>query len=325
MLVNDTRPTGAPSPLSLDDMAAPLFIAWQITSVCNMACHHCCEDSGHLMPNEMGEAAVMGLCRQIVDLGVPYTAISGGEPMLHPSFFNVCEHLRTHGVALKVETNGEFIDERAARRFAGLGLRSVQISVDGASAATHEELRVRGRWDDAIGAIKRLTQAGVRTEVVFVPTRFNIHETAAVIDLAFSLGVYGFYTGKLMRIGRAAANWDRLCPTEEQYAAFFRDLEAKGTEYEGRMKVYYYPYDVIEELRVRVESPSASLLVIPDGRVKLIGPLPFVCGNVATQPLREVWDRYRRGWRLPQVVGFVQRVIEDPTLVSRANDWIELP
>ncbi len=310
--------------LSVDDLAGPLFIAWQITSECNMACLHCCEDSGHLMANELRGAAVFDFCRQVADLDVPYVAISGGEPMLHPDFFGVCEFFRSRDIALKVETNGEFVDEDAAKRFADLGLRSVQISVDGATAATHEELRLKGRWSDAIQAIERLKAVGVRTEIVFVPTQFNVHETAAVIDLAFSLDVYGIYTGKLMRIGRAAKNWDRLCPTDEQYAGFFQVLEDKTAEYQGRMKVYYYPYDVIEELRVRVESPSASLLVIPDGRVKLIGPLPFICGRVTEHSLREIWDRYRRGWREPQVVEYVQRMLEEPTLVSKANDWVEI-
>jgi len=53
-------------------------------------------------------------------------------------------------------------------------------------------------------------------QIGFVPVKFNIHETAAVVDLAYSLGVYGFYSGKTMRIGRAEQNWDALCPSDEQ-------------------------------------------------------------------------------------------------------------
>ena len=98
--------------------------------------------------------------------------------MLHPQFFDVCRALRSRGIALKVETNGELVTEEATRKMARLGLRSVQISVDGATAATHEQLRVKGRWQDAVDACRRLVAAGVRTEIVFVPTKFNIQETA---------------------------------------------------------------------------------------------------------------------------------------------------
>jgi MoaA/NifB/PqqE/SkfB family radical SAM enzyme len=323
-MLDPAMSTGVESPIGIDDLDGPLFVAWQITSLCNMRCHHCCEDSGHLMPNEMNRKMVLDLCRQIAELNVPYVAISGGEPMLHPQFFEVCRALRSRGIALKVETNGELVTQEAVRKMARLGLRSVQISVDGATADTHERVRVKGRWQDAVDAVRRLVAAGVRTEIVFVPTKFNIQETGEVIDLASSLGVFGIYTGKLMRIGRAAENWKRLCPSDAQYKKFFGVLKQKTKEYLGRMKVYYYPYDVIEELRVRVRSPSASLLVIPDGRVKLIGPLPFICAHLAKHSLRESWDRYRAAWRLPQVKDFVAQVVAKPSLVSRANDWIEL-
>jgi len=276
------------------------------------------------MPNEMKPAMVLDLCRQIVDMNIPYVAVSGGEPMLHPQFFEVCRFLRSRGITLKVETNGELMTEEAAQEMARLGLQSVQISVDGATAATHEQLRLEGRWQDAIDACRRLVAAGVRTEIVFVPTKFNIHETAAIVDLASSLGVYGLYTGRLMRIGRAAKNWQKLCPSEAEYEEFFRLLHRKTEQYLGRMNVYYYRYDVIEELRVRVQTPSASLLVLPDGRVKLSNLLPFICGHLAKHSLREIWDRYRAAWRLPQVKDFVAQVLAEPSLVSRANDWIEL-
>ena len=56
------------------------------------------------------------------------------------------------------------------------------------------------------------------------------------------------------------------------------------------MKVYYYPYDVIEELKYRLKNLGKPL-VLPNGNTKLIGPLPFICGNVKEQPLAEVWER----------------------------------
>ena len=99
------------------------------------------------------------------------------------------------------------------------------------------------------------------------------------------MGIYGFYTGKIMRIGRAAQNWDILCPTDKEYEKFFEVLKEKQAQYDGKMKVYYYPYDVIKELKYRLEYPSASLLVIPNGKVKMIGPLPFICGDLRKQSL----------------------------------------
>jgi len=90
------------------------------------------------------------------------------------------------------------------------------------------------------------------------------------------------------------------------------------------MKVYYYPYDVIEELKYRLEYPSASLLVLPNGKVKLIGPLPFICGDVRKQSLEEIWTRYKKAWREPEVIKYTKEVIADHSLLAKANQWIEL-
>ncbi len=307
-----------------DDYRSPLFIAWQLNSACNLGCLHCCEEAGHSMPDEMTREQALDFCKQIAEQNIPYMAISGGEPLLCPHIFDVCEFIRDKNISLKIETNGEFIDEQTARKFAGLKMRSVQISLDGATAKTHEKLRLRGDWKKAVAACKLLIEYGVNTEIVFVPTQFNIHEIDEIIDLAYSLGVYGFYTGKTMRIGRAAQNWDIICPSDEEYAKFFEVLQEKTAEYKGKMKTYYYPYDVIEELKYRLQCPSASLLVVPNGKVKLIGPLPFICGDLKKQSLSQIWQDYKKAWRKPEVIEFTKKVIAEPKHLAESNNWIEI-
>ncbi|MFQ6034372.1 MAG: radical SAM protein [Sedimentisphaerales bacterium] len=309
---------------NFDDYDSPLFIAWQINSACNLGCLHCCEEAGHSMPDEMTREEALDFCQQIAEQNTPYVAISGGEPLLCPHVFDVCQAIRDSNISLKIETNGEFIDEQVARQLAELKLRSVQISLDGATAETHERLRLKGDWEKTIAACKYLLEYGVNTEIVFVPTRFNVHDVGEIIDLAYSMGVYGFYTGKIMRIGRAAKNWDILCPSDEEYERFFDVLQEKRSTYEGKMKVYYYPYDVIEELKYRLECPSASLLVVPNGKVKIIGPLPFICGDLKKQKLSEIWKNYKKAWRNPEVIEFTKKVIANPKLLAESNKYREV-
>ncbi len=241
-----------------------------------------------------------------------------------PDFWDVAELLRSNNISLKVETNGEMIDSDSAKRLGSLKFRSVQISLDGATQKAHEALRERGDWKKVIQACKLVGNEDVNIEIVFVPTQFNVHEVGDAVDLAASLGATGFYTGKIMRIGRAAHNWEKLCPSDEQYEQFFETLQEKGDKYKGRMKVYFYPYDVVEELKLRLESPSASLLVIPNGKVKLIGPLPFICGDLKTSTLLEVWDSYRKAWKDERVIEFSHKVFDDHNLLSESNNWVEL-
>lgn len=313
--------TNSINSINLEDLRAPLFVAWQINSACNLGCLHCCEEAGHSLPGELNKEEVFRFLRQIAKLKVPYVALSGGEPLLHPHFFEICEFLRGHNISLKVETNGEFIDEQIAKKIAQLKFRSVQISLDGSTAPTHEKLRLRGDWDKAVASCRLLIKEGVNVEIVFVPTKFNIHEIGELIDLAYSLGVYGVYTGKMMRIGRAAQNWESLCPSPQEYERFFATLNEKIAAYDGKMKVYYYPYDVLEELKYRIKYPSASLLVIPNGKVKLIGPLPFICAELKKDSLAEAWEKYKKAWRKPRVIAFAKKVIADPKLLAESNKW----
>lgn len=307
-----------------DDYAAPLFIPWQLNSACNLRCLHCCEQAGLSMPDEMTKEQALDFCRQAVELDVPYIALSGGEPLECPHIFDICRFVRDNDISLKIETNGELIDDDLARRLAELKLRSVQVSIDGATAENHERLRVGGNWEKAIAACKHLVKHGVSTEIVFVPTKFNIHEVAAVIELGYSMGVYGVYTGKIMRIGRAAKNWDALCPSDEQYEKFSDVLQEKKAEYEGKMQVFCYADDVIQELKYRLESPSASVLVLPNGKAKLINSLPFVCGDLRKQSLSQVWENYKKAWKNPDVIDFIGKVIADPRLLAETNNWIEV-
>lgn len=276
------------------------------------------------MPDEMNKEEIFSFLQQIIELNIPYVALSGGEPLLHPYFFEICEIIRSQNISLKIETNGEFIDQNLAKKISRLRFRSVQISLDGATAASHERLRLRGDWDKAVSACRLLIKEGVNTEIVFVPTKFNINEIGQLIDLAYSLGVYGVYTGKTMRIGRAAKNWDILCPSDKEYGQFFTTLNDKIAKYDGKMKVYFYPYDVIEELKYRLDYPSASLLVIPNGKVKLIGPLPFICGDLKKESLGCIWEKYKESWSRPQVIEFAKKLIADPRLLAESNKWREL-
>src|SRR5215813_10571087 len=119
---------------SVDEYRAPLFLAWQLTNRCSARCIACCEESGpdRAWRDELDRGEALALARRIVASGIPYVAFGGGEPLGAPHFWEVLELLAAGGVALKIETDGSFIDDAAAARLAELRVECVQISVDGA-------------------------------------------------------------------------------------------------------------------------------------------------------------------------------------------------
>src|SRR5262249_17902924 len=159
---------------SVDDYAAPLFIAWQLTNRCQARCIACCEDSGpnKAWPDELGREEALEVARRIAACGVPYVAFGGGEPLGAPFCWELFELLADAGIALKLETDGSRIDDEAAGRLAALPVQCVQISVDGAVAETHLRVRPGSSFRAATDAIRRLTARGLAPQLVFVPNRF---------------------------------------------------------------------------------------------------------------------------------------------------------
>jgi MoaA/NifB/PqqE/SkfB family radical SAM enzyme len=180
----------------------------------------------------------------MVAAGVPYVMIVGGEPTLVPHFADVCRTLSEGGIFLKIETNGMEFDCSSLK---GLNVRSVQISIDGATPQTYAKQRPGGKLDQVLSTCRAVRKAGLPLEVTFAPTRINIHEAQAVIDLAVELGAFRFNTGKLMRLGTAAKLWERLEPTSEQYV----DFRALLDHCRAPIELCYLPFSIEDEMAGR--------------------------------------------------------------------------
>ena len=309
-----------------EDLAAPLYIAWQITNECNLACLHCIEESGpgKAFADELEETQIFAVLEELMKHEVPYLSFSGGEPMLHPQFFRMVEYVCERGAQLKIETNGHYLSVDNCRRMKALGVKAVQVSLDGASAATFNRMRVRGNFDTAIDGLRNLRDAGVAVEINFSPAHFNAHEIGAVVDLAYDVGAYSFYTGRTMFTGNAVKAWRHLELSDERYDAFFDILREKTEEYRGRMRVYFHEAGLLEELRYRLQHPAALLIVLPNGLVKLINALPFVCGDFRRDSLPEIWANFRRAWHDPRVAQFVDDLAVDPGKTRTLHQWVYL-
>jgi MoaA/NifB/PqqE/SkfB family radical SAM enzyme len=307
---------------SVDEYSAPLFIAWQLTNRCGARCITCCEESGpdNAWADELQRDEALDLARRIVQSGIPYAAFGGGEPLGVAHCWDLFEVLTEGGVALKLETDGSRIDDAAADRLAALAVQCVQISVDGATAATHARVRPGSSFAAATSAITRLVARGQAPQFVFVPNRFNIHETVAAFDLAVALGCGAFVTGPMMRIGRAAAAWDRIACSDEDWQRAVDALRDRAAKAGAPIALSIYPWDIVTEMERRLESPQAMLLVVPNGKVKLLNALPFAPADLRRESLAQAWQAYKDAWRATEVRDFIADCRAHPRLLGHANE-----
>jgi MoaA/NifB/PqqE/SkfB family radical SAM enzyme len=201
-----------------------------------------------------------------------------------------------------------------------LGVRCVQISVDGASAATHERVRPGSSFEAARSAIERLAARGCPPQFVFVPNRHNLGEIVAAYELAAALGCEAFVTGPMMRIGRAAAAWDSIACSEDDWRRALVELRQRATIMGAGTALSVYPWDILTEMERRLQSPQAMLLVVPNGKVKLLNALPFAPADLRRDSLAQAWNAYRDAWHATEVREFIGRCRADPKLLLHANE-----
>ena len=309
----------------IDRLSAPLLVTWQLTRDCDLACLHCCTDSapGKRLPDELTREEALRVAADIAASDVPYVMLAGGEPLVSPHFFDVAEVLGRAGVQLKIETNGQRFDAAIARRLAQYPIRSIQVSLDGDTQETYARQRPGGSLAKAHAACEAVRGENLALEITFAPTRLNLHEAEAVVERARALGAFRFNTGRLMRIGTAARHWPKVEPDESAYTAF-RAMLARQSVRPG-MELCYEPFAMDEALERSAKEPPATLLVLPNGWVKVAAALPHVCADLRHGTIGQAWDAYRSAWRGATMAAAVQDAIADERRHGEANSWRLIP
>ena len=167
----------------------PLTGYLELTSRCNLRCGFCCNRKDH-------DAAPLDLedwcrvARELRDLGTLFVTLTGGEPLVHPAFFEIAGTVRRLGMAVRVLTNGTLVDASIARRLAALSPLSVEMSLHGSCAASHDRATgVAGSFDRLMAAIRHLGTLDVPLALKTPVTRSSLNEVEQIIDLAANLSV----------------------------------------------------------------------------------------------------------------------------------------
>ena len=142
----------------------------------------------------MSTEQVKTVLSQMAESGTLFIMLTGGEILLRTDFEEIYLYARRLGLIVTVFTNGTLINERAADLFARVPPRSVEVTLEGATAEVFEAVtQVRGSFEQCLRGIKLLRDKGVRTKVKTVLLTLNQHELPAIVELAETLGLHHRY------------------------------------------------------------------------------------------------------------------------------------
>ncbi|TFW31101.1 radical SAM protein [Massilia horti] len=172
----------------------PRFVQIEPVGQCNLRCRMC---PVQFRPDgQHGPAAFMpyDTFRKLLDQfeGLAELHLQGlGEPLLHPRFFDMVQLATARGIAVSTNSNLTVLTEEQAVRCVRSGLSSIHVSIDAASAAAYEAIRVRARFDKVLRNLRRLVEARERLgsllpriPLVAVLMRRNLDQLPALVRLA---------------------------------------------------------------------------------------------------------------------------------------------
>ncbi|BAK46446.1 predicted Fe-S oxidoreductase [Clostridium sp. SY8519] len=140
-----------------------------ITTQCNLRCPICFADSGR--GEHMPTDKVYRCLDDMYDKGLRFIHISGGEPTIHPDFFDIVSYAKKKGfLYIQINTNGVRLAEDAsfAKDLEEAGASCVFLQFDGTTEEAFEKIRGGRFLEIKKKAIENCDRAELG--VVLVPT-----------------------------------------------------------------------------------------------------------------------------------------------------------
>ena len=310
----------------------PLSGVWNLTNACNLRCKHCLyNDTKYSPDSDLSPEMAMKLTDELInDFGVTYMMLTGGEIFMRPDTINIIRRFKENNVALRLLTNAVLLRNNIIDELAELfnpWTDSLQISLDGATAKTHNEIRQADIFDKVISNIKKLVEKNIRVTIVCTINNINYGEVVDVFNLAKELGVYCFTVGKMVNYNDS--HTELMIPDKDLFRIYyelkqnetpdivllpslFHEIELLNIP-EVRAIIEEKKYqDLINDNYTEVKTRSChsddKIAIQADGRIYLclkalaydIAPL----GNYKDTPLFEIWENRKNN------ILFHQRTIE---------------
>lgn len=291
----------------IDRTDRPIYVVWELTLACDLACRHCGSRAGAARPDELSLPEALDLVRQLGALGVKEVTLIGGEVYLYDGWTDVIREVRRLGMQSSLVTGGRGWTIERAKAGREAGLQSMSFSIDG-DEMTHDRLRgLSGAYRAVRAAIDVTRSIGLPFTVNTQVNRLSMPHLRGVYELVRTSGAHGWQVQLTVPAGRAADEPEVLLQPYDLLVLFPLLAELKQACDAGRIKFlagnnvgYFGPYDhVLRDLSACGHSGScqAGRLAIgieANGDIKGCPSLPteaWVGGNIREHTLEDIWER----------------------------------
>jgi MoaA/NifB/PqqE/SkfB family radical SAM enzyme len=177
----------------------PRFLQIEPVGQCNLRCQMCAIQFRKDGPphGPLAFLAFEDFTRLVEGFGdIDELQLQGlGEPTMHPRFFDMVAWASARGIRVSTNSNLTLWSERRARQCVESGLASLHVSIDAATPALYERIRVNAHFPKVIRNLRRVIAARrdakspLEVRIVTVLMRQNLRELPALVHLARAEGV----------------------------------------------------------------------------------------------------------------------------------------
>jgi len=245
----------------------------EITGVCNMKCKHCraAFEKGKHLPLKTVKKIIDFACLHAQDLKISENfrlIISGGEPFLHPFWYQIIEYAKQKNIrSFYITSNASTIDQNTIDKLKILQKETddffVQISLDGKDSQTHDNFRgFPGAFNKALNVMNLLSESNINFSIrtTIIPKYLNDMEKRVKLAIKMKAKRIGF--GSVIWHGRASKDLILTPIEKKQFIKQFDTLRKKysnkiiiSTEDPLKFKCNF-PYLLPEDAKIEINDPS---------------------------------------------------------------------
>lgn len=159
------------------------IVVWNITRTCNLRCLHCYSSSNaDRYPGELDWEQMTSVVDDLAAYKIPSLLLSGGEPLIHPRFFDLVDYATEKGLKLTISTNGTLITPEKAARLKAANVAYVGISLDGIGDV-HDTFRGKeGAFKSAVRGFQNCHDVHQKTGLRLTLTRHTVQNILQTLD-----------------------------------------------------------------------------------------------------------------------------------------------
>lgn len=201
-------PSGARGPfgMPLDFDRAPFLVIWETTQACDLACKHCrAEAQPCRNPDELSTDEAKALLRSVREFGPIIFVFSGGDALKRPDIVELTRYGADLGLRMAITpATTPLCTTDALKALKNAGMARLAVSLDGSTAAVHDEFRqVEGSFAHGLRILETAREIGLSTQVNTVVARHNVDDFPVMAALLADLGIVFWEVFFLIPMGRA--------------------------------------------------------------------------------------------------------------------------